>query len=135
MFLHMCVILFTGGSPGSPPCTGRTPPDLAGRTPPDQADPPPGPDRENPPWTWQGEPPQDLAGRTPPGPGRETPQDLAGRTPPTPPRWEEDCIIRSMSGRYASYWNAFLFYKGKELNENYQRNFWKIIIIAISKLS
>ena len=28
--------------------------------------------------------------------------------PPPPPR-EEDCGIRSMSGRYASYWNAFLF--------------------------
>ena len=33
------------------------------------------------------------------------------QTPPrikeTPPR-EEDCSIRSMSGRYASYWNAIL---------------------------
>ena len=81
--------------------------------------PPPGPGREN--------PPRDLVGR-PMGPGKEN--------PPTPsPRREEDCSIRLMSGRYASYWNAFLFYKGKELNENYQRNIWKIIIIAISKLS
>ena len=87
LFLHVCVILFTGGvSPGRPPrdLAGRTPPpDLAGRTPPDLA----------------GRPPtRDLAGRPP--------RDLAGRPPP--PR-EEDYSIRSMSGRYASYWNAFLY--------------------------
>ena len=63
---------------------------LAGR-PPRQGDPP---GRENPP----------PAGRIPSGketppPGRPPP---AGR-PPLP-------IIRSMSGRYASYWNAFLFF-------------------------
>ena len=52
MFLHVCVILFTGGGlqAGRPPPTRQTPPrDLAGRTsqPPDQADtlPPPGPGR------------------------------------------------------------------------------------------
>ena len=42
----------------------------------------------------------------PPGPctppGADTPPDQA------PPR-EADARIRSMSGRYASYWNAFLF--------------------------
>ena len=54
------------------------------RTPPDQGEPP----------QDQGEPPPEEA--DPPGPRR------------TPPR-EEDCSIRSMSGRYASYWNAFLF--------------------------
>ena len=121
MFLHVCVILFTGGG-----LSGQPPRDLAGRT-------PLGSSRENnpPPRTWQGEtpqdlagrtPPRDLAGRTPPGPGMERtpPRDLAGRTPPptrqTPPRdlagrppREEDCSIQSMSGRYASYWNAFLF--------------------------
>ena len=43
-------------------------------------------------------------GGTSPGPGRENPP----RTWQTPPHREEDCSIRSMSGRYASYWNAFL---------------------------
>ena len=37
-------------------------------------------------------------------PGADTPQE---QTPP----WEADSGIRSMSGRYASYWNAFLFGK------------------------
>ena len=30
------------------------------------------------------------------------------QTPPFP--WEADSGIRSMSGRYASYWNAFLYF-------------------------
>ena len=78
MFLHVCVILFTGGisGQGEPPWAGRTPP-----------------------WTrqtpWQGEPP--LA--------RQTPQT---RQTPHPP-CEADSRIQSTSGRYASYWNAFLF--------------------------
>ena len=67
--------------------------------PPDQADTPPRP----------GRPPPDQAD-TPPRPGRHTPPDKAD-TPPdqadTPPR-EADSSIRSTSGRYASYWNAFL---------------------------
>ena len=55
-------------------------------TPPDQADTP---------WTRQTPPPPDQADtHPPPGPGR-------------PPR-EADSSIRSTSGRYASYWNAFL---------------------------
>ena len=72
MFLHVCVILFTGGVSRQTPPAGRTPPPgrenpppgtrqtpLAGRTPRDQADTP-------------------LAGRTPPpGPGRHpTPAGL-----------------------------------------------------------
>ena len=94
MFLHVCVILFTGGSlqagrtppgpgrpppqqEGEPPWTRQTPP-AGGRNPPgpgrpppgrspDQADHPPG-RRENPPQTRQTTP---LAGgRNPPGPGR-----------------------------------------------------------------
>ena len=104
----------------TPPRTwqGEPPRDLAGRN-------PPGPGR--PPRTWQGEPPllPDQAGRNPPpgtwqgepplGPGRENPPGTwQGEPPPgtwqgeTPPPREEDCSIRSMSGRYASYWNAFL---------------------------
>ena len=78
MFLHVCVILFTGGvSRQAPPGTRQTPPDQAGK--------PLGPG----PWTRQ-----------------QSPQNQAD---PPPPRQEEDCSIRSMSGRYASYWNAFLF--------------------------
>ena len=48
-----------------------------------------------------GKPPPPDQADTPPGPGRP-PRDHAD-----PPR-EEDCSIRSMSGRYASYWNALL---------------------------
>ena len=57
---------------------------------------------------------------TPPGPGTPRPGTPREQTPPgpdtpsqtplpdqTPPR-EADCSIRSTSGRYASYWNAFL---------------------------
>ena len=67
--------------------------------------------RENPPGTRQTPPsprtrqtPRDQGdplgpGRHPPGPGR----------PPRAPPQEADSSIRSTSGRYASYWNAFLF--------------------------
>ena len=82
MFLHVSVILSTGGGL------------QAGRTPPGPGRPPPRP------------------GRTPLGPGRpprtreNPPPDQAD--PQQPPR-EADSRIRSTSGRYASYWNAFLF--------------------------
>ena len=123
VFTRVCDSVHGGGFslPGPEGISGQAPPpDLAGRPPP-------------PPQTWQGEPPPDLAGRKPPQ-TRQTPPDLAGRTPPKPPPphpgpgrpsldlagrtplprirqtpREEDCSIRSMSGRYASYWNAFLF--------------------------
>ena len=104
MFLHVCVILFTGeggfGVPdqappqdqaGTPPGPGRNPPDQGG-TP--QTRPPPGPGR-NPPEPGRNTPPKDQAG-TPPGPGRYPPQPA-------------DSGIRSTFGRYASYWNASLF--------------------------
>ena len=82
MFLHMCVILFTGGvsGQGEPPQAGRTPwlGDPPGKKTPQQGEPPP----------KQGEPPP-VEDTTHPG--------------------EVDASIRSMSGRYASYWNAFLF--------------------------
>ena len=65
IFLHLSVILFTGGV-----CQGEPPP-------------------------CQGEPPPTRQTTHPP------------RTRQIPPR-EEDCSIRSMSGLYASYWNAFL---------------------------
>ena len=65
--------------------------------------------RQTPPRTRQTPPP----GADPPGPGRQPPQTRltppGPSTPPdqVPPR-EADCSIRSTSGRYASYWNAFL---------------------------
>ena len=85
--------------------------------------------RENPPPPGQGDPPGQgapqqgdtppWAGRHPPGqgdpPGRETPPQgdtpLARRPPPPPPPGRETPPpgIRSMNGRYASYWNTFLF--------------------------
>ena len=84
--------------PGRPP--GSRPP--GNRHPLDQADTTPHPPgarqtprtRQTPPD--QADTPQDQA--DPPGPGRH------------PPPREADCSIRLTSGRYASYWNAFLFY-------------------------
>ena len=135
MFLHVSVILLTGRvyreppwdqadttTHHPPPWQGEPPPPTrqtlppAGRTPLDQADTTTPPSRENPPRP--GRPP--LAGRTPPA-GRNPPPPGTKEKPPrdqanpprdqadTPP--EEDCSIRSMSGRYASYWNAFLLRK------------------------
>ena len=71
-----------------------TPPGTRPPQPPDQADPPPD---QTPPGTRH----------TPPRSGRP-PGTRPPRTSQTPPR-EADCSIRSTSGRYASYWNAFLF--------------------------
>ena len=103
MFLHLSVILFTGGllqcmlgyhPPGTdtpleetPPWTtpplDQVPPD---QTPPDQAPPRPG---------------------TPPGPGASPGPDTPHQTSPqkqTHPPADGYCC-----GRYASYWNAYLF--------------------------
>ena len=125
MFLQVSVILFTGGlqagrtplppGQGEPPWQGGTPPG-PGRHPLDQADTPQ--DRQTPPG--REEPPSPRPGRHPPRPGdpqgqadppsRENPPgqaDPPGRkNPPLP--WEADSRIRSTSGRYVSYWNAFL---------------------------
>ena len=93
-----------GGVPDqAPPNQVGTPSDQAG-TPQDQT----------PPWTRQVHPP-DQAGtpprdqtppgtRHPPGPGRYSPPGT--RHPPG----TADSGIRSTFGRYASYWNAFLFH-------------------------
>ena len=115
VFTRVCDSVHRGrGSPGTtpPPGTRQTPPRTRQTPPQDQADPPrPGrpprtrqtlPDQADTPQTRQTTPPR--PGRQPPGPGRPPP-----RTRQTPPPREEDCSIRSMSGRYASYWNAFLF--------------------------
>ena len=58
-------------------------------------------------WTPQSRYPRE---QTPPPPRADTPPGTD--TPPeqTPPR-AADSGIRSMSGRYASYWNAFFFFK------------------------
>ena len=73
IFLHLSVILFTGGGFCLNACWDTSPPD--------QADP---------------------LEQTPP-PGADTP--LGADTPP-----EAYSSIRSTSGWYASYWNAFLSY-------------------------
>ena len=107
MFLHASVILLTGGMVSGepprdqaenppPPGPGRYPPGTRQTPPWDQADTPPM-TKENPPR--QGEPPPRGPGRHPPPPGRENP-------PPTPGTRQ----TRSMSGRYASYWNAYLLH-------------------------
>ena len=91
MFLQASVILSTGGVCLSvwwdtiPPPRADYPPG-AETTPPPRADPP-----------WE----QTPRDQTPP----------RSRHPPGPdsPR-EADASIRSMSGRYASYWNAYLYW-------------------------
>ena len=100
MFLQVCVCPRGGGC--LPQCMlgCHTPPD--GGTPPGPGRPPPG-TRQTPPGTRQ-TPPGDQADppgwRTPPG---------TRQTPPGPGRPPADSSIWSTSGRYASYWNAFLF--------------------------
>ena len=83
MFLHVSVILFTGG--------GAQPQCMLGYT--------------------------TLPDQRPPGTRPETPRDqtrapLRTRHPPdqTPPPRSSTCWeIRATSGRYASYWNAYLY--------------------------
>ena len=96
--------------------------------------------------------PQCMLGYTPPGadlppeqtpweqtprqqtpPGADTPQE---QTPPweqTPPR-EADSSIRSTSGRYASYWNAFLYLKENwiyVLHLYFLLKFYGVILLSI----
>ena len=87
IFLHLSVILFTGGVCLSA-CLDT----------PSRADTPPG----------SRHPPPPLP-RADTFPGSRHP--LPEQTPPSrhPPPPEADSSIRSTSGRYASYWNAFLF--------------------------
>ena len=78
MFLHLCVILFTGAVSATPP--GQTPP-------------------------WADTIPL----------GRHLPVDTTQQTPPALvnfPTFLFQAGIRSTSGWYASYWNAF-FFSGK----------------------
>ena len=78
------------GMPDTPRDQADTPP-RPGRHPPDQADPP-------------------GSGRPPPGPGRHPPRIRQTPLDQVDPPREADSSIRSTSGRYASYWNAFLFF-------------------------
>ena len=86
MFLHLFVILFTGGGVCLGACWDTTHPPKE-QTPPRSRHPPPRAD-------------------TPPHPRSRHPPEPT----PSPP-------IRSMSGRYASYWNAFLFSSVTLLNQ------------------
>ena len=98
-----------GGVSGQNPPAARTPPG-PGRPPPGE---PPRPGRP-PPRTRQTTPPgpgRPPCRENPPGPGRPPPRTRQTAPPDQadPLPREEDCSIWSMSGRYASYWNAFLF--------------------------
>ena len=131
------------------PCSGRTPPV---KRPPQQGDPPAGrpPSRKNP---QQGDP---LARRPPQQVGRENPPQgdppvgrtplLVGRPPSkeTPlqgdprqgePPSRETPIIRSMSGRYASYWNAFLLviYWQKKIKYFCQKYLLHVVCIHLNE--
>ena len=88
VFTRVCDSVNGGGSPEKPPW--------------DQADTPP--DQGEPPGTKENPPPE--PGRTPLPDQADPPPDQG--EPPTPSPREEDGSIRSMSSRYASYWNAFL---------------------------
>ena len=82
MFLHLCVILFTGGLPNPPRCRPlwmQTPPPRVGQTPPGCRPPGVG---QTPPWM-----------QTPPKPG-------VGQTPP-PRNWADPPWIQTPPPRYS----------------------------------
>ena len=113
MFLLVSVILLTGGGVCPIACWDIyplwTPPWTKAGTPPGtKADTPPRP--RHTPHTTKADTPSPGPRQTPPAPQtkahtpmwpRQTPLRTKGRPPPR---------IRLMSGRYASYWNAFLFF-------------------------
>ena len=114
VFTRVCDSVNRGGLWRTPPQTKETnphPPPGTKETPPDQGEPPPpGPRRTPPPDQGepprdQGDPPRTKENHPPPDQGEPPPRTK--ENPPPPP--EEHCSIRSMSSRYASYWNAFLF--------------------------
>ena len=93
LFLHLFVILFTGG--GLPECMLGYPP-----PPPTRHTNPPGP----------GTPPPGTRHTTPfspPGPGTPPPSPPPRTRHTPPPRDQGDAV----NGWYASYWNAILFAK------------------------
>ena len=112
MFLQASVILSTGGGClpqcmlGCQPPRDQRPTPPTRQTPPGTRDPSPSPRPGRHPPGPEAHPPDQ---RPTPRPGRHPPDqaDPPGPGRPPPPR-EADASIRSMSGRYASYWNAFL---------------------------
>ena len=124
VFTRVCDSVHGGGLRRTPPGPGRHHPPGTRQTPPPppgtrQTPPLPGPGRHpwqgEPPWTKENPPDQadtPPAGRTPRTKKNPSPPDQADTPTPGPRRTprEEDCSIRSISGRYASYWNAFLFH-------------------------
>ena len=122
MFLHVSVILFTGGVLLH--CMlGYTPPQDQRQTPQEQTPPPPGPGthlpprEKTPPWNRHphpgagsppgADPPRSRPPRAGPPWSRHPPQEQA---PPwiRPPQRSACWEIRATSGRYASYWNAIM---------------------------
>ena len=112
------VCLSTGGRVSASVHAGMADPPRPGTHHPPGAD-PPGPGR--PPGT--GRPPQNRQ-TPPPTPSEQADPPGTSRHPPPHPR-EADSSIRSTSGRYASYWNAFLFRNAKSS--------WRKITITNSK--
>ena len=90
---------------------------------------------------WEQAPPgadTPLGAGTPKGarhpPGADTPWEQAhpcSRHPPRSTCWE----IRSTSGRYASYWNAILFYLFLKRPRKLKKNWSVSKTIAVAKLS
>ena len=83
------------------------PPQGPGRYPPGPDTPPTRPPDQTPPGSDRSPPDQTPQDQTPPGPGWYPPWDRTSLPPPG----TADSGIRSTIGRYASYWNAFLFVK------------------------
>ena len=107
MFLLVSVILSTGGSPcKETPQEGGTPQKEA---PSQQGDPQQGdPWKEAPPVKEAPPPRKEALPQKEAPPGRETPWKEAPPAKETPLGRRPAPGIQSMSGRYASYWNAFL---------------------------
>ena len=97
MFLQASVILSTEGGGCLPQCMLGYHPTPWEHTPPSRNL----PLEQTPLWSRHPPPGAD----TPPGAYPPEQTDTPGTRPPR----EADASIRSMSGRYASYWNAFLF--------------------------
>ena len=118
VFTRVCDSVHRGGLWRTPPGPGRTPQTKENpprpRGTPQTKENPPGPGRtpwtkENPPGPRRPPPDQGESPGTKENPLPGTRQTPPPRTRENPPPREEDCSIRSTSGRYASYWNAFLF--------------------------
>ena len=120
MFLLVSVILSTGEGVSAsvhagipPPWEQTSPPEQTPpreQTPQEQTHTLPPPEQTSP-WGADTPPEADPPVADTPLPGADTPLPPE-QTPPQrsrhPPSQKADSSIRSMSGRYASYWNAFL---------------------------